>query len=68
MADIVTISCPKCTRTMTDKRRDRDYHDTHRIELICPDCDDGDFHLEHHFDANGDEITRDPMLEEPRHD
>lgn len=62
-ADKVIIECPRCSKSIMDKRRDTDYHDTHKILLICSDCDDGDFHAEHHFDVNGKEIVRDPMLE-----
>lgn len=59
----ITIRCPKCKKTMTDKRRDTDYHDTHTVEIVCPDCDDGDFHSELHFDASGKTIVRDPSKE-----
>ncbi len=60
MANIVTLECPKCGRRKQDERRDTDYHDTALVRLICPDCDDGDFHEEQHFDASGNHINRDP--------
>lgn len=63
--DAVTLLCPKCKKTGADKRRDTDYHDTHTVEIVCPDCDDGDFYMERHFDGGGKEIIRDPMLEKP---
>lgn len=66
MADKVKLKCPKCGRQGEDERRDTDYHDSALVEIICPDCDDGDFHSEHHFDADGKEIIRDPMKEADR--
>lgn len=63
MADTITLECPKCRRRQQDDRRDTDYHDTALVRIICPTCDDGDFHEEVHFDAAGNHINRDPKEE-----
>ena len=60
---LVTLRCPDCGKTRHVARESTDYHDTHTVELQCDSCDDGDFHSEVHFDANGRHINRDPMLE-----
>lgn len=60
MADTINLRCPKCRKAGEDQRRDTDYPETHTVEIICQDCDDGDFHSEQHFDAAGRHITRDP--------
>jgi hypothetical protein len=36
------------------------------MEIICPKCDDGDFHEPFYYDARGRHITRDP--DRPEHD
>lgn len=63
MADTIVLRCPRCKIESKDLRRDTDYHDTHTVEIVCPSCDDGDFHEEVHLDATGKHITRDPDKE-----
>jgi hypothetical protein len=31
-----------------------------RLEIVCPKCDDGDFHEPFYYDAQGKHIFRDP--------
>jgi|GEM_PF-1729913 len=59
MDDTINLRCPKCRKAGEDQRRETDYPETNTVEIICQDCDDGDFHSEQHFDAAGRHITRD---------
>jgi len=54
--DQIRLRCPKCRKEGQDLRRDTDYPETHTVEIICQDCDDGDFHSEDHYDAAGNFI------------
>ncbi|MBH1836402.1 hypothetical protein I5T88_11015 [Stenotrophomonas maltophilia] len=54
--DQIKLRCPKCRKEGQDQRRDTDYPETHTVEIICHDCDDGDFHSENHYNAAGDFI------------
>jgi hypothetical protein len=56
LADRVTVVCTKCGKTVSDVIRDTDPPGTVRVESWCDDCDDGDFHHETAFDANGKEL------------
>ncbi len=49
----IRLRCPKCRKEAEDLRQDTDYPETHTVEIICPSCDDGDFHSEDHYDAVG---------------
>ncbi|HEL3246024.1 TPA: hypothetical protein UM344_001239 [Stenotrophomonas maltophilia] len=51
--DQIKLRCPKCRKEGQDQRRDTDYPETHTVEIICNDCDDGDFHSEDHYNAAG---------------
>ena len=56
----IVLRCPKCKRTKQAQKLDTDYSETAAVEIVCPKCDDGDFHEPSHFDAAGKHITRDP--------
>lgn len=52
------LRCPYCGVEQPYKR-DIDPHipaSVATIEIICPNCDDGDFHTETWFDAEGKEV------------
>lgn len=65
MANTINLRCPKCGKAGSDLRRATGYPETHTVEIICQDCDDGDYHSEQHFDAAGRHITRDPEQTAP---
>lgn len=53
MTGKIELRCSKCPQK---RSVDRDEHDPSRaavVELICPDCDDGDRHSPEFFDADG---------------
>jgi hypothetical protein len=54
------LRCPKCRREMPVARADYDYPEAVRMEIVCPECDDGDFHEPFYYDAQGKQICRDP--------
>lgn len=60
MSKFIQLRCPKCDRRMTVERAPYDYPEAARIEIVCWDHDDGDFHESQYFDRNGKHITRDP--------
>lgn len=58
MSTSITLRCPRC-------RRKKDYPRSidsripaavSKIVIICPKCDDGDFHCERWFDKNNSEL------------
>ncbi len=51
--DQIRLRCPMSRMEAEDQRRDTDYPETRTVEIICQDCDDGDFHSEDHYDAAG---------------
>lgn len=56
-----TLQCPKCKRERWyDKATDGAIPSrVARIVVICPTCDDGDFHSETWLDAHGNEVSQD---------
>lgn len=60
------LRCPKCGKKKSTAREPYDYPEAVRMEIICPKCDDGDFHEPFYYDARGRHITRDP--DRPEHD
>jgi hypothetical protein len=59
MSPTVVLRCPRCEAV---QRVTRDEHDPARaavVEIICLDCDDGDFHSPRFFDRKGIEIGGD---------
>src|SRR5690348_9328018 len=55
----VTLECPKCRTYKTVPRPPELPPAVRLIEIICPDCDDGDFHTETWFSAPGIEVSQD---------
>jgi hypothetical protein len=60
------LRCPKCGRSQDTDRQKHDYQEAVRLEIVCPKCDDGDFHEPFYYDAQGKHIFRDP--DEPPND
>ena len=58
IATDVTIECPLCRVYKTVPRSPKLPAEVCLIEIICPDCDDGDFHSERWFSAPGVEVGR----------
>src|ERR1700722_18443796 len=55
----VTLECPSCRAYKTISRPTNLPADVRLIEIICPDCDDGDFHAETWYSASGVEVPQD---------
>lgn len=53
------LRCPMCRREMMVDREPTDYPEAVRIEVTCPECNEGDFAETMHFDATGKHIIRD---------
>lgn len=55
----VTLECPCCRVYKTIDRAGRNLPESVvLIEVICPDCDDGDRHAERWFSAPGVEVSQ----------
>ena len=54
----IHVRCLKCKRMKLNQDRDEclDPDDAVIVEVICPKCDDGDFHLEIYYDKDGNVI------------
>ena len=70
MSDPIVLRCPRCRRMKTYERSidPRVPSTVAQITIICPKCDDGDFHEERWFDAAGAELSQDhaaPSLPQP---
>lgn len=59
IATDVTLECPNCRAYKTVPRTPELPPEVRLIEIICPDCDDGDFHTETWFSAPGIEVSQD---------
>ena len=55
----VTLECPVCRGYKTVLRTPELPAEVALIEIICPDCDDGDRHSETWFSAPGVEVSQD---------
>ena len=55
----VTLECPRCHAWKAAPRTADLKAQVRLIEIICPDCDDGDFHQETWFSAPGVEVSQD---------
>ncbi len=68
MSKFIRLRCPKCDRCLTVERAPYDYPEAKRMDIICWECDDGDFHEAMYYDAKGKHITRDPdeVITEPQ--
>jgi hypothetical protein len=56
--DHVTLECPACRASKTMPRPTDIPATVRLITIICPDCDDGDFHTETWFSAPGIEVSQ----------
>ena len=56
MPSQIQLRCPKCSKTMMGDRRYGDPLQAMEVVIICPDCDDGDFHSPVYLAASGREI------------
>lgn len=52
----LTLRCPKCRKEMPTARSADDPAQAALMEIICPDCDDGDRHEPRYFRADGSEL------------
>lgn len=57
MAGQIQLRCPKCSKTMMGDRRPEDPKQAMECVIICPDCDDGDFHTPTYLTASGRDVT-----------
>ncbi|WP_067734480.1 hypothetical protein [Novosphingobium naphthalenivorans] len=53
---LIELRCPDCGETMRTARLDDDPPEATVCEIICPDCDDGDFHAARFIDRYGNEV------------
>lgn len=59
----ISFKCPKCERQDNLDRESTDPAKAVSATLVCPTCDDGDFHSPEFYDAEGrhlDEETGEP--------
>jgi hypothetical protein len=61
MNPLVTLRCPRCKAEKQSPCDDFDPYGTAVVQIICPDCDDGDFHAPEFFDESGNWI--DPLAD-----
>ncbi len=54
----VTLECPVCRAYKTVPRTPDLPAEVRLIEIICPDCDDGDRHIETWYSAPGVEVSQ----------
>ena len=59
IATDVTLECPYCRTYKTVPRSAELPPHVRLIEIICPDCDDGDRHGETWYSAPGIEVSQD---------
>lgn len=57
MTGEILFRCPKCCRDETVPRDDTDPPTACFADMICPACDDGDFHSPTYFDADGNWVS-----------
>lgn len=57
---MIFLQCPKCKRREEIEKPTDIPSIVKTVEIICPDCDDGDFHTETWFDSFGKEVP--PIL------
>lgn len=58
-AKSIRLRCSVCGSEETTNRMQSDPEKAALMVLICPDCDDGDFHSASYFDADGKEVAFD---------
>ena len=60
----ITLRCPLCRKSKPVKQESFDYPEATVVEIICQDCDTGDFCDPQYYDADGKHIVRDPPIRE----
>lgn len=64
----ISFRCPKCNRRGEFDRLPEDPPGAMEAVLICPDCDDGDFHEPRYFSASGRSVEPvDPLRTTEQH-
>jgi hypothetical protein len=58
-AKSIRLRCSVCGFEETTNRMRSDPEKAALMVLICPDCDDGDFHSASYWDADGNEVMFD---------
>lgn len=53
---MITLRCPKCPATKLVRMQEGDPYEAEVMEIICPNCDDGDRHSPRYFTANDREL------------
>jgi hypothetical protein len=61
----VTLECPRCRAYKTVDRTSELPPQVRLIAIICPECDDGDFHPETWFSAPGVVVSQDTRADLP---
>ncbi len=54
----VTLECPYCRAYKTIPRPSKLPAEVRLIEIVCPDCDDGDYHAVTWYSAPGVEVSQ----------
>lgn len=57
MTGQIALRCPKCSARQYDQRRPGDPVQAMEMVIICPACDDGDFHTPEYLTASGRDVT-----------
>jgi len=55
--EYIFIQCPKCTKLDIIDRIKDDPYDAVTVGIICPNCDDGDFHEPVYYNNDGEVIN-----------
>lgn len=53
----IQVRCPECSKAMQADRLPGDPAQAMEVVIICPDCDDGDFHEPIYLAASGRDVT-----------
>lgn len=56
----IILRCTVCKREQNTERLDVDYPEAVMVQIVCPDCDIGNFSEVFYYDAEGKHIIRDP--------
>lgn len=56
MTGQIQVRCPECNATTITDRQADDPVQAMEIVIICPACDDGDFHSPVYLSASGKEV------------
>lgn len=56
----ITLRCPKCKKSMQTPADESDPEGTAVVEIMCPECNAGDFDSPSYLDASGKYINTTP--------